>query len=99
MSIRRVISVGLFTVHGNTFRPSAWASLTFSAVTLRQNGDQTAQPACLASRGTEPLWAVRSSPASHGEGRPLARPTVSMLLLSIDRQLVAISGARRRASI
>jgi len=46
----------------------------FSAVTLRQNGDQTAQPASLASRGTEPPWAARSSPASQGEGRPLARP-------------------------
>src|ERR1700675_3474308 len=99
MSIRRVTSLELFTVHGTTFRPSAWASLTFSAVTLRQNGDQTAQPAWLANRGTEPPWAARSSPASHGEGWPLARPTVSILLLSIDRQPVAISGARRRASI
>ena len=93
------MSPGLFTVHGSTFRPSAWASLTFSAVTLRQNGDQTAQPACLARRGTEPPWAARSRPPSQGDGCPLARPTVSMPLLSIERQPVAISGARRRASI
>src|SRR5215510_10217015 len=90
------MSAGLFTVHGITFRPRSWDCLTFSAVTLRQKGDHTAQPAALASRGTEPPWAARSRPPSQGEGWPLARATVSMPPLSIDRQPVAISGASRR---
>src|SRR5262245_2056258 len=87
------MSDGLFTVHGTTLRPSPWASLTFSAVTLRQKGDHTAQPAALASRGTEPPWAARSSPPSQGDGWPLPRRTVSKLGVSIERHAAAISGA------
>src|SRR5829696_9802428 len=82
-----------------TLRPSLWASARVSGARLRQNGDHTAQPAALASRGTDPPWALRSSPPSHGDGWAAVRPTVSKLLLSIDRHPVPISGASRRAAI
>src|SRR5258708_20640358 len=84
------ISAGEFTVQGNALRPSAWASATLAAVTLRQNGDQAEHPAALACCGSEPPG-VTSKPASQGDGLPA---TVFMFELSMVRQTVWMSGAR-----
>ena len=45
---------GSLTVHGSTLRPSACASPTLAAVTLRQNGDHVPHPAASTARGSEP---------------------------------------------
>ena len=90
---QRAISAGLFTVQGSTFRPIAWASLTFAAVTLRQNGDQTAQPAALANDGTEPPWAAEIE-SGQPRRRPCTAPADRVHAAALDREA---TGRRSRA--
>src|SRR5512134_3464025 len=86
------ISAGSLIVHGITLRFSAWASATSSALTLRQNGDQMAHPAARASRTIELPWSAALSPACQGEAPSGPGRTVFVLLDSIVRQDVAMSG-------